>query len=119
MRTRLLRASGELTRASRDTFPVSLGIPHVLGHVRRNRMICLAPCWPCRVYPRLVRCLSRDMHVAGGVSGAMAIVFFVNARRASVAMMDEHQNAQLLTSRRWWGPSAWSREHWGRDFPPV
>lgn len=45
----------------------------------------------------------------GGVPGAMAVVF-VNARRASVAMVDEHQNAQLLTSRRNVGPSALSRE---------
>jgi hypothetical protein len=46
----------------------------------------------------------------------MAVVF-VNARRASVAMVDEHQNAQLLTSRA----ALWARAHChvrvGRDFP--
>jgi hypothetical protein len=72
-------------------------------------MVCSAPCCRCRIHLRLVPFLSRDMHEMGGVTGAMAVVF-VNARRASVAMVDEHQNAQLLTSRRTVGPSVPSRE---------
>jgi hypothetical protein len=55
-----------------------------------------------------------------GCLAQWAIVLFVNARRASVAMMDEHQNATLpvLTSRADVGPSASSRELSGCDFPP-
>lgn len=63
--------------------------------------ICSAPCCKCRIHLEVVQCVSQDMHGMGGVSGAMAEVL-VDARRASVAMLDEHQNAQeqLLTSRR-------------------
>ena len=68
--------SAKLTRASRGTSPMSLGVPRVLGRVRRNPTVCLAPCLLSRVYPGLVRCLSRDMHGTGGVPGAMGDCLF-------------------------------------------
>jgi hypothetical protein len=61
-------------------------------------VVCLAPCCDRRIHLKFGRYVSRDMHRVRGVPGAMAVVFVI-ARRASVAMMDEHQNATLLTSR--------------------
>jgi len=63
---------------------------HVLGLGRRH--VCA-----CRMQLGIAGWRSQDMHGLGRVSGAMAVVVLVDAgaaaRRASVAMVDEHQNA--------------------------
>lgn len=93
-------ANKTLTRASRDNSPKCLGIPHVPGRIALMfPAVCWAPYCDCRIHLSVVQVVSRGMHGLGGASGAMAVVL-VDARRASVAVIDEHQNAQHNSQHR-------------------
>ena len=85
------------TRAFRGIRPKCLGSLHILGCARRMiPPVCLGPCCGCRIHSGLLGNRSRRMRDFSCVPGTM-VDLLVNARRASVAMMDgrtpELQNA--------------------------